>query len=135
MQKPEGLTHVLILMLLEEEPSYGYEIMKRIEDMSGGYWCPGQGTVYGAIEKLESKGMIEEVDYSSGDADERNYYGLTEKGEQNIKEGKEHLENDVKPLDRILGLLHIYRYFCEQDFSRVLDGIREEFSEEINSEE
>ncbi len=127
MQRPEGLTSVIVLMLLEEEPSYGYEIMKKIEDISGGYWCPGQGTVYGTIDRLEKQGYIKSVNPEGETVEDRNYFSVTEKGKEKIERGKKTIQEDVNPMDRVLGLLHVYRYFCNEDFSKVLDGIKSEF--------
>lgn len=128
MQRPEGMTSVIILMLIEENPSYGYKIMKKIKKISGCYWCPGQGTVYGAIDKLEDRGYIQPVNPPGEESSEdRNYFGITKNGKEHIEESRKHWENEVKPIDRVLGLLHIYEYFCDEDFSTVLDKIRSEF--------
>jgi len=132
MQRPEGLTSVIVLMLLEEEPSYGYEIMKKIEEISGGYWCPGQGTVYGTIDRLEKQGYIEPVDPEEEVVEDRNYFGVTEQGKEKIEQGKRTMEEEANPIERVLGLLHVYRYFCNEDFSKVLHAI--EFSNQQWSE-
>ncbi len=132
MQQAEGLNSALELMLIEEKPRYGYEIMKKVEDISGGYWQPGQGTVYGTLDKLEEGGLIKPTDPKGNPTEDRNYFCLTEKGRKKIEEVKKNLETKVRPLDRILGLLHVYQYFFEDDFMRTLEGIKSEFNTEIN---
>lgn len=132
MRQAEGLNSALVLMLIEEKPRYGYEIMKKIEEISGGYWQPGQGTVYGTLDKLEEDGLIKPIEPKENQSEDRHYFDLTEKGRQKIDKGKKNLETKVKPLNRILGLLHVYEYFFKDDFMKTLEGIKSEFDDEIN---
>ncbi|MFW6049366.1 MAG: PadR family transcriptional regulator [Candidatus Bipolaricaulota bacterium] len=133
MQRPEGLIPAIVLLLLDEEPTYGYEIMKKIEEISGGYWCPGQGTVYGTIDRLADQGYIEPVEPEGESADDRNYFGVTQQGKNRIEQEKKMMEEKVNPIDRVLGILHLYRYFCDEDFSKVLEGIKSEFEKPDNA--
>ena len=133
MQRAEGLNSALVLMLIAEKPRYGYELMKKVEEISGGYWQPGQGTVYGTLDNLEEEGLIQPVDSSENTSSDRNYFGLTDKGRKEIEKVKQNLDSNVKPLERILGLLHVYKYFFEEDFMKTLEGINSEFAMEINS--
>ena len=47
-----------VLLALAEEPRHGYAIMKRTEETSGA--SSGPGTVYGALRRLEEKGLVRE---------------------------------------------------------------------------
>lgn len=130
MRKPEGLVSLLVFVLMDEKPRYGYELLKKMEEISGGYWQPGQGTVYGALDRLEEDGLIEEVDYSSEEEEgvNRQYYGLTGKGEEKLEEYRKECEENINPRDRILGLIYVYRFLTvEADFEKLLAKIEEEF--------
>jgi DNA-binding PadR family transcriptional regulator len=65
----------VILAALREEPAHGYEVMRRLEDMSGGLWRPSPGSIYPHLALLEHEGLVESYD------DEGNRtYKLTDAG-------------------------------------------------------
>ena len=64
-----------MLLLLEEEPRNGYELMEEIERRSGGAWRPSPGSVYPALAQLEDEGLIRS-DESAG----RRSFELTDEG-------------------------------------------------------
>ncbi len=45
-------------MSLREEPAHGYEVMRRLEEMSGGMWQPSPGSIYPHLQMLEDEGMV-----------------------------------------------------------------------------
>jgi len=51
-----------ILCALRQEPAHGYEVMRRLEDMSGGLWRPSPGSVYPHLQMLEDEGMVRSVE-------------------------------------------------------------------------
>lgn len=114
---------------MENRPRYGYEIIKEIEDKSEGYLQPGQGTVYGALERLEEEGRIEEVDVDNANEDSnRQYYGLTRAGREELERLRDRCEEEINPVDRILGVMYIYRFLAgKEKFEILLDEIGEEF--------
>jgi DNA-binding PadR family transcriptional regulator len=70
---------LLILISLAEGPKHGYamtEDIARIADLR-----LGPGTLYGAIARLEARGMIE----SAGAEDRRNPYRITAFGEKALR--------------------------------------------------
>jgi DNA-binding PadR family transcriptional regulator len=48
---------LLILRLLDEKPSHGYEIIKALDEHSNGYYVPSPGMVYPALTYLEELGF------------------------------------------------------------------------------
>ena len=48
-----------VLLALADGPLHGYAVMKRVEEDSG--IAMGPGTVYGALQRLEEAGWIEEA--------------------------------------------------------------------------
>ncbi|HEY1828853.1 MAG TPA: PadR family transcriptional regulator [Acidimicrobiales bacterium] len=65
----------VILAALREEPAHGYEVMRRLEDMSGGLWRPSPGSIYPHLALLEHEGLVE-----SYDEDGNRTYKLTDAG-------------------------------------------------------
>ena len=67
---------LLILISLADGPKHGYAIIDDIEQVAG--YRPGPGTLYGAIARLESRGLIEPLESE----DRRNPYRLTALGQK-----------------------------------------------------
>jgi DNA-binding PadR family transcriptional regulator len=74
----KGFLKLHILGVLAEGPSHGYEIMHRIGHHTGHMWRPSPGSMYPALETLESNGYVTCL----GDG-RRKVYSLTLKG-QNV---------------------------------------------------
>ena len=73
-----------ILLSLVDEDRHGYGILLEIEERTGGARL-GTGTLYTAIQRLLSKGLIEETDERPApDLDDarRRYYRLTDAGRE-----------------------------------------------------
>ncbi len=72
-----------ILLALADEERHGYGITKEVEDRTGGEVRLGPGTLYGAIKRLLSEGLIEEsVERPDPELDDqrRRYYHITDFG-------------------------------------------------------
>jgi DNA-binding PadR family transcriptional regulator len=70
---------VLILVSLADGPKHGYAITEDIAGFAGVRFGPG--SLYGAIARLESRGLIEALDTD----DRRNPYRLTAIGERALR--------------------------------------------------
>lgn len=69
-----------ILSLLSEGESYGYEIIQRVHNLTGGHVQWTTSTLYPLLHKLESKALLESVWRDVGAGPNRKYYRLTRKG-------------------------------------------------------
>ncbi len=49
---------LLLLALLAKKPSHGYELIKTLEERSGGFYCPSPGMIYPALTYLEEIGYV-----------------------------------------------------------------------------
>lgn len=47
-----------VLSALSEGPAHGYEVMRRLENRSGGAWRPSPGSVYPTLQMLEDEGLV-----------------------------------------------------------------------------
>jgi poly-beta-hydroxybutyrate-responsive repressor len=73
----------LILVLLKEESSYGYEIMQRLEEEFG-YEQINPGSVYRTLRQMEKEELCEsvwETSHSSNGGRARRMYSITNQGE------------------------------------------------------
>lgn len=82
-----------ILVAVAEEPRYGYDIAREVEDSSGGRVRPSIGSLYLAIHRLSEQGFIEECDPGPQEADDprRRYYRATELGREAARAEAERL--------------------------------------------
>ncbi|MEM9500740.1 MAG: PadR family transcriptional regulator [Pseudomonadota bacterium] len=53
-----GELRLALLALIDEESRHGYELIKAIEDMTGGQYAPSPGAVYPTLQLLEDEGKI-----------------------------------------------------------------------------
>ncbi len=87
-----GLSPVqfLILLALKKRSMYGYEIIKELRSMFGDVWEPKTGTVYPALRRLEAKGLVR-----TELRDDKEFYSLTERGEDVVKYATELWESEL----------------------------------------
>jgi len=117
---PKGLIAYLVLELLEEKPRYGYEILKEINDISGGHWEPSYGSVYPILYKFEDEGWAARVERE--DEPDRKYFELTESGQEELAERREQSAHRAREFaDTILGFYHVYVAFASDDRFEVPD--------------
>jgi PadR family transcriptional regulator PadR len=76
----KGSFDSLILCLLDQQPMYGYQIIKELERKSEGYFRFKEGTLYPALHRLEQAGLIEGKWQMLSNGRQRRYYNITEKG-------------------------------------------------------
>ncbi|MEE4537058.1 MAG: PadR family transcriptional regulator [Erythrobacter sp.] len=57
----QGELRLALLVLVAEHPRHGYELIKDIEEMTGGTYAPSPGAVYPTLQLLADEGMIEEA--------------------------------------------------------------------------
>src|SRR3984885_13798145 len=69
------------LLLLNEEPRNGYQIMQEVQERSDGAWRPSPGSVYPALQQLGDEGLIR-----SEEVDGRKLFRLTDEGLVKVKE-------------------------------------------------
>jgi PadR family transcriptional regulator, regulatory protein PadR len=82
-----GAVSLWLLLLLSERPMYGYELIRELEKRFSGYWKPKTGTIYPALEKLESGGLVtSQVEFREEPKPDRKHYALTEKGHAELSQ-------------------------------------------------
>ncbi|MBU9604349.1 PadR family transcriptional regulator [Burkholderia multivorans] len=78
---------LLLLALLAEQPSHGYELIKALDTRSSGFYSPSPGMVYPALTYLE------EVGYVASQAEgNRKRYALTDAGRSHLDAQRERVD-------------------------------------------
>lgn len=78
----KGEVRAAVLALLAERPMHGYQIIREIEERSGGSWKPSAGSVYPTLQLLADEGVIR-----AEEANGRKIYSLTEAGREEAAAG------------------------------------------------
>ena len=83
----------VILGILREKPSHGYEIIRALQDRYYGFYTPSAGTVYPTLQMLEDMGYVK-----SSEQDGKKIYTITDEGikflderEPTVDKIKEHM--------------------------------------------
>ena len=77
------LRHV-VLALLEEQPRHGYDIIRAIDQRTGGAYCPSPGVIYPTLALLQDVGHVR-AETADG---ARNRYQITPDGRAFLAENK-----------------------------------------------
>lgn len=80
----------IVLELLSERPMHGYEVMRALEEESGGWYTPSPGSVYPALQMLEDEGYLR-----SENRDGKRVYEITEAGRVFLREHRDRVEDIV----------------------------------------
>jgi DNA-binding PadR family transcriptional regulator len=83
-----GHLRLVILQHIAEKPSYGYEIIKAIEERLSGAYSPSPGVVYPTLTLLEEEGLAT-VSSTEGN---RKLYAATEQGNEYLKTNRVQLK-------------------------------------------
>lgn len=70
----------LLLSILAEGESYGYEIIQKVRDLSGGEIEWSDGMLYPVLHRLERDGLIESEWKEAENGRERKYYSISPVG-------------------------------------------------------
>lgn len=86
-----GELRLVLLKLIADEPRHGYDLIRAIEDLTGGEYAPSPGVVYPTLTLLQDMGLIEEA---AGEGPRKPF--------QVTKEGKKHLQDRSEEIDALL---------------------------------
>jgi DNA-binding PadR family transcriptional regulator len=93
-----GDLRYVILQLISEKPSHGYEIIKSIQERLGGTYAPSPGVVYPMLTMLEEMGHATVVTEGA-----RKLYTITEEGSKALAENKAVVDALFARMDQVRG--------------------------------
>jgi DNA-binding PadR family transcriptional regulator len=79
------------LLLLEERPMHGYELITEMTERSAGRWQPSPGTIYPALGRMVEHGLIE-----SEEVDGKRRYALTDRGRARLEQYRDERGADAE---------------------------------------
>jgi DNA-binding PadR family transcriptional regulator len=92
-----GELRLVLLRMIADEPRHGYELIKAIEDLTGGDYAPSPGIVYPTLSMLEDIGFIDEAD----SPDSKRTFEATDAGRAHLDENADEVEG---LMDRLSGM-------------------------------
>lgn len=92
----QGDLRLLALALIAEQPRHGYEIIRVLEDKTGGWYAPSPGIVYPTLTYLEETGHV------TGQADgAKKLYTITDEGRVYLEANRAFVDAVLERLDAV----------------------------------
>ncbi|WP_420139369.1 PadR family transcriptional regulator [Sphingomonas sp.] len=92
-----GELRLVLLSLLEAQPRHGYDLIREIEERTGGSYAPSPGVVYPTLTMLDEMGHIDEVKEEGA----RKRFVITDAGRDHLAEKREEVDALLERLSRM----------------------------------
>jgi DNA-binding PadR family transcriptional regulator len=89
-----GDVKLVILRLLSEQPSYGYQLIKTMEQRLSGGYTPSAGVIYPTLTMLEEEGLA-----TASSENNRKVYSVTTEGLEYLQANKEQVDELFERLE------------------------------------
>jgi len=100
----KGYIESIILSLLADEDLYGYDIAKKIRNISEEMFEIKEGTMYVVLKRLENNGLVESYwDDSASGGGRRRYHHITDKGKKYLENSQREWRFFKNIIDKFLG--------------------------------
>lgn len=100
----KGAASLAILSVLENEKSYGYEIVKTLEERGASFLALEQGTVYPLLRRLADKRGLLKAEWNYDDPQKpKKYYTITTDGKIALRLMKDKWTELFSEMEKILG--------------------------------
>lgn len=85
-RRARGDVRAAVLVLLEEQPRNGYQLIQEITERSNEAWRPSPGSIYPVLQQLEDEGLIHATSTGTGRT-----YDLSDAGRSLVNEQRDQL--------------------------------------------
>ena len=90
-----GELRLVLLKLIADEPRHGYELIRAVEELTGGEYAPSPGVIYPTLTMLQDMGLIAEA---PGDP-QKKVFEATDEGRAHLTENAGEVEALFERLD------------------------------------
>lgn len=97
-----GTVDMLILDVVSRAPSYGYEIVQKVNLRSDGYFDLKEGSLYPALHRIERKKLLTSY-WQVADGRRRKYYKITPAGRKTLKSWRKEWGQFACSVNGVLG--------------------------------
>jgi DNA-binding PadR family transcriptional regulator len=91
-----GDLRLVALYFIEQQPRHGYDLIKAIEEKTGGIYVPSPGVIYPALTFLEEAGFV-----TSTTEGNKRLYTITDEGKAHLASNREAVESALAHLGRV----------------------------------
>ena len=88
---------LVLLKLIADQPRHGYDLIREVEEMTGGAYSPSPGMIYPTLTLLDDTGLIEEQQAEGA----KKLYAATDEGHAHLAENAEEVEALIARLTRL----------------------------------
>ncbi|HEY0032561.1 MAG TPA: PadR family transcriptional regulator [Devosia sp.] len=106
-----GDVRLVALYFIEQQPRHGYDLIKAIEEKSGGFYAPSPGIVYPALTFLEEAGYV-----TSQTEGNKKLYTITSEGRTHLADNREAIESTLSFLAKAGEQMGRFREFAKADW-------------------
>lgn len=92
-----GELRLVLLKLIADEPRHGYDLIRKIESLTGGAYAPSPGVVYPTLTMLADMGFIEDAPVEGA----RKQFTITDAGRTELAANKEQVDALIARLTSI----------------------------------
>lgn len=78
----KGVLDMCLLALIAEEPSYGYEMVRKLSER--GLDLVSDGSIYPLLSRLQNQDLVEGYYQGSSGGPQRKYYRISKEGEERL---------------------------------------------------
>ncbi len=82
-----GVLDAAVLAIVKRQDGYGYDVVRRLR--AAGLTDVGDASVYGTLRRLYRGGALTSYVVPSDEGPHRRYYGITERGQEQLDEARE----------------------------------------------
>jgi len=97
-----GTLDILILRTLRSHPLHGYDVSRRITELSDDAFQVGEGVLYPALRRLEERGWLRAEWDITGTGREARFYEITDVGREQLAHELQTWERYVEAMSQVL---------------------------------
>ena len=86
----KGVLDMCLLAVIAEEPSYGYEMVRKLNER--GLALVSEGSIYPLLSRLQKQGLVEGFHVASSEGPQRKYYRIAAAGRDRLARWAEEWE-------------------------------------------
>ncbi|MGI9604335.1 MAG: PadR family transcriptional regulator [Acidimicrobiales bacterium] len=96
----KGVLDMCLLSVIAEEPSYGYEMVRKLDER--GLTLASEGSIYPLLSRLQRRGLIEGYLVSSSEGPARKYYRVADAGTSALADWRDDWRALSRSVDAVL---------------------------------
>ena len=98
----QGLLQLLVLKFIYESPTYGYDLIKKIGEISKNSMIIKSGTMYTTLRRMEKGGLIRSIWKESDIGPSKRLYGLTPQGKRYLNKMLHNISSRIPIVQELL---------------------------------